>query len=152
MMCLPLKPFKVEREWEHAGLKCTVVLAREGGHRCGYVRVGASHPAFGKDYNDVDVDVHGGLTFGAVEPCAHENGTGYWFGFDCAHCGDSFYAPVFDESWGKEAKTSWLHHKKFSDEWREKHGTSVADTEHWWTEDEVVAETERLAVQLAAMR
>lgn len=28
-MCLPVKPFKIEAEWEHHGLKCAVVLARE---------------------------------------------------------------------------------------------------------------------------
>ena len=40
-MCLPNAEnvFKVESEWEHAGLECAVVVAVKGGHRCGYVRV-----------------------------------------------------------------------------------------------------------------
>src|SRR6516164_5088182 len=93
IMCLPVKPFAVEREWPHMGLLCAVVMAREGGHRCGYVRVGPVHPDHGKKYDDVDVDVHGGLTFGEIEPCAHEDGQGFWFGFDCAHCDDAAFDP-----------------------------------------------------------
>ena len=142
-MCLPLKPFKVEREWEHAGLKCAVTLGREGGFRCGYVRVPPSHPSHGKGYNDVEVDVHGGLTFGREEPCAHDDGTGYWFGFDCAHCYDASTPPVMDPAWGESARRIWEidHDPKYAG----------GAEEHYWEHDEVVAECERLAEQLAAM-
>jgi hypothetical protein len=37
-MCLPVNPYKIEREWKAFGLSCAVVLAREASHRCGYVR------------------------------------------------------------------------------------------------------------------
>ena len=92
-MCLPVTPFKVEREWEHAGLKCAVVQAREAGNRCGYVRVPPTHSLHGKDYDAPDVNVHGGLTFSEVEPCVEGDGTGWWFGFDCAHLGDAYNDP-----------------------------------------------------------
>src|SRR5258708_4716544 len=93
-MCLPVKPYKIEREWKHAGLSCAVVLAREAAHRCGYVRVPPGHPMFGKGYDDPDVDVHGGLTFAELEPCKeHEGGQGWWFGFDCHHFNDMGYDP-----------------------------------------------------------
>ena len=70
-MCLPVNPFKVEREWEHAGLKCAVVQAREASHRCAYVRVPPTHPLHGKDYDhaEADLNVHGGITFAQAEPC-----------------------------------------------------------------------------------
>lgn len=97
-MCLPVTPFKIEREWEHAGLKCAVVMAREAGHRCGYVRVPPSHPLHGKDYETPNVEVHGGLTFAEQEPCAHDDGQGWWFGFDCAHCMDLTTDPGADFS------------------------------------------------------
>jgi hypothetical protein len=32
-MCLPLTPYKIEREWKHAGLSCAVV---QGGYRAQY--------------------------------------------------------------------------------------------------------------------
>jgi hypothetical protein len=127
-MCLPVKPFAVEKEWEHAGLKCAVVLARENEHRCGYVRVPPGHPCHGIDYNVPDVSVHGGLTFGAIEPCEHEDGKGYWFGFDCAHSGDVSYAPGFAPSW------------------------RGPDSGHYWELGEVADETEQLAEQLAKLQ
>ena len=129
-MCLPLKPFAVEREWPHMGLLCAVVMNMEGGHRCGYVRVGPSRPDHGKYYNDVDVSVHGGLTFGELEPCAHEDGQGFWFGFDCAHCDDAAFDP-------KGAMNKYNIH---------------ALNLHYWTTEEVVRETNTLAEQLAHRR
>ena len=137
-MCLPVQPYKVEREWEHSGLKCAVVQAREGAHRCGYVRVPPGHPMHGKHYDAPEVDVHGGLTFAEEDPCSHEDGRGYWFGFDCAHAGDSMYEPG-------APRRSTFSHLEFA---------MLGDDglgEHYWTQPEVEAETERLAQQFAAM-
>lgn len=49
---------------EETGARCTV---RRGplGSWCGYVGLRPNHPAAGKDYNDLDIDVHGDLTYGA---------------------------------------------------------------------------------------
>lgn len=129
-MCLPIKPFKVEREWESFGLKCAVVLQQEHGHRCGYVRVPPTHKLYGIDYNDLHFDVHGGLTFGDKEPCEHEDGVGWWFGFDCAHFGDAMFEPDSDLA------------IKFN------HGL-ITPQFHYWTQSEVESETERLAAMLS---
>ena len=43
--------YVVEKEFEHAGLKCVVVMQRMA-HRCGYVGVNKDHPLYGKDYED----------------------------------------------------------------------------------------------------
>lgn len=57
--------------------------------RCGYCAVPSSHPAFGKDYIDVNIDVHGGLTYGR-DRCPMRAADGlWWFGFDCAHSYDT---------------------------------------------------------------
>lgn len=139
-MCLPNAEhvFKVEREWESSGLLCAVVQGREGGNRCGYVRVSPSHPDHGKEYDDVDVDVHGGLTYAALEPCTdHADGQGYWFGFDCAHLGDASYDP--NNLPGHEIAFR-AKYPEFTEHNR---------SEHFWSEQEVIAETERLARQLA---
>lgn len=141
-MCLPVKPFKVEREWSFAGLLCAVVQAREGGHRCGYVRVPAGHPMHGKSYEDPNVEVHGGLTFAEIEPCEHEDGTGYWFGFDCAHSGDANYDP----------DNLPAHEVEFRRKYPELHTSAYRLSEHFWTQAEVERETERLAEQLAAVQ
>jgi hypothetical protein len=142
-MCLPVKPYKVEREWKHLGLSCAVVQNRQAQTRCGYVRVPPGHPAYGKDYNDLDVDVHGGLTFAALEPCTeHEDGQGYWLGFDCAHSGDDMCDPDADmESLPNDVKRLIEIHRSFR----------LREVEHYWTEPEVASECERLAEQLVEM-
>jgi hypothetical protein len=68
------------RNWKAHGLDCAVA---RGMSLCGYVRVPEGHPAERKHYDDVEVDVHGGLTF----RCKAKEG-GSWFGFDTGHAGD----------------------------------------------------------------
>jgi hypothetical protein len=70
-------------EWE--------VTSNNLGYRCGYVRVPPGHPWHGKDYDSIDAEVHGGLTF--AEPDEHCGKGGpddaWWVGFDAAHAGDA---------------------------------------------------------------
>ena len=108
------KPSITEKEWVHSGLRCKVVFVFQS-HRCGYVAVPKDNPAYNKNYDDVSVDVHGGLTYGSLE----ENE--FWLGFDCAHAGDRTLGSMLHTEWN----------------------------EHFWTTDEVVEETNRLAEQLA---
>ncbi len=148
-MCLPLKPFKIEREWEHAGLTCAVVQGCEGQHRCGYVRVPPNHPLHSMGYEEPNVEVHGGLTFAELEPCTeHPDGQGWWFGFDCAHFMDASYDPNFDPT---QATTQEARKRiAFNLELNEKYPLHLSNEgEHYWTQAEVEAETERLAEQLA---
>lgn len=59
------------------------------GSWCGYVGVFHDHPAYNKDYNDLenDIQVHGGITFaGKVHEWGH--GNLWWLGFDTGHCND----------------------------------------------------------------
>ena len=65
---------------------------------CGYVGVGPDHPLHGVQYDDVDVDVHGGLTYSDAcqgeichVPWPNREHDIWWLGFDCAHYMD--YAP-----------------------------------------------------------
>lgn len=73
----------------------------------GYVRVPDGHPWFGLDYDDIDVEVHGGLTFARAG----------WIGFDTLHSGD-----VWPGSDYTSRPTSWDIHwtsEKVADEARE---------------------------------
>lgn len=92
-MCLLIaieRPEDILATGKHLGFEWAV--AHNGmGYRCGYVRVPLGHPWHGKSYNDLDVDVHGGLSFAEPdEPC---DGPGtdadWWLGFDCAHAFDA---------------------------------------------------------------
>lgn len=89
-----------KKQWmdEATGYPCLIVRNR-GGALCGYVGVPYGHPCFQADYNQVDVDVHGGLTFADYcDPNADESrhichktdgdDRVWWLGFDCAHYGD----------------------------------------------------------------
>lgn len=82
-------------DFRHAGFPC--LLHRNGhlGHWCGYVGVPPGHPAHGKGYEDIDVEVHGGLTYAhrCEPPICHVAQPGepdqlWWLGFDAAHCWD----------------------------------------------------------------
>lgn len=81
---------RLEKTWmTEAGLTAAVVV-QDHGSRCGYVGVPKGHAASGKSYNELDVDVHGGLTYSDVntEYPAPSDGL-WWFGYDCAHFGDA---------------------------------------------------------------
>jgi hypothetical protein len=100
-----------EKEWEHAGLSCTVIFTKMGeikSHRCGYVRVTESHPLFEVHYNNfgnqINIDtindiyeVHGGVTFSGTSKNYEK---GWWIGFDCAHLEDRKHPDY--EKWANE--------------------------------------------------
>lgn len=91
------EPDKVVWIDEATDLDCMIVRNSLGA-LCGYAAVAPGHPFYGKDYDDVDVSVHGGLTYGArcqegqpeAEGVCHVPQPGrpadvFWFGFDTAH-------------------------------------------------------------------
>lgn len=92
-MCLGIvarDPHRLLARGEHAGHEWQVVH-NDRGHRCGYVKVSPGHPWHGKHYDDIEAEIHGGLTFSEDdEPCPLDGpDDGYWVGFDCAHAGDA---------------------------------------------------------------
>jgi hypothetical protein len=80
--------------FEHLGIKCLVyrVVKQDGpdhffgGHFCGYCLLPDGHPWTGKEINDIDAVVHGGVTFNHSEEMGPLKGA--LVGFDCAHSGD----------------------------------------------------------------
>jgi hypothetical protein len=100
----------------------------------GYVILPKGHPSEGKNYDDIKIDVHGGLTFGERlnKKDAHwlpadlvEEADGRsMYGFDCAHLNDS---------------TNF-------------NGIPHSDNEHYWTADEVEAEVRSMIKQFQRKR
>lgn len=102
-----------KKQWldDVTGYPCLIVRNPLGA-LCGYVGVNAKHPCYDQDYDNVDVDVHGGLTFSnpcqkytaenmhlgpieqmQAEAICHlvendEDDNIWWLGFDCAHLHD----------------------------------------------------------------
>lgn len=88
-----LEPNRIDSEYK--GYPCLALRNTHMLNWCGYVGVPKGHPFYGKHYDEVEVDVHGGLTFAG--PCnaniCHTPKSGktddvWWLGFDCAHAWD----------------------------------------------------------------
>ena len=136
------------------GLDCMAHRNRSGAW-CGYVGVPAGHPAYGQDYDNVDVDCHGGLTFAAgcqetgdpAHGICHVPQEGrpaevWWLGFDCAHFKMRPYGGAGKGKQRREENLGFeLTHGPTS-------STTSASTAHL---DAVVAETTQLAEQLAQL-
>jgi hypothetical protein len=89
----------------------------------GYVIVPESHPWFGKDYDEIEVEIHGGLTYGC-----HEGRVG----FDTAHAWDDWSYEALAEIGGS---TEYVHHYN--------------DAENFWDLEKLTREVESLALQAA---
>jgi len=81
--------FELEKAWVTAsGLPAVIIRVEFAAkHRCGYVGLPEGHPLFNANYEEVDAEVHGGLTYGdkcATYPMPTTAPT-KWFGFDCGH-------------------------------------------------------------------
>jgi hypothetical protein len=86
-------------EWRFSGTpRLAMLIVRNSmGALCGYVGVPPGHPWHGKQYGEVDADVHGGLTYS--DACVEggkichvalpgEPEEVWWQGFDCGHSFD----------------------------------------------------------------
>lgn len=91
------EPDRVEWRCSPSGLACLIVRNADRGFLCGYVGVPPGHPDHGRDFYDVNVEVHGGLTYSdrcqdggkiCYVPRAGEPVDVWWLGFDCWHAGD----------------------------------------------------------------
>lgn len=61
-----------------------------GTHPCSYIRVPDENKFYGKDYDDIPLDCHCGLTFSAMFPNEDYKrndvfSNGFWIGWDYAH-------------------------------------------------------------------
>lgn len=79
-------------EGEHEGFPLLAVRQPNHGAWCGYVAVPPGHPWHGQD---MDAEVHGGITYGDTcrgdvchIPKPGEPEDVFWVGFDCVHGGD----------------------------------------------------------------
>lgn len=87
------RDYMLEKDFIECGFRC-VIIGTYMGHRCGYLAIPQGHELYGKHYDDIDVEVHGGLTFSAESDTneiyypAKTNEKVWWIGFDCAHFGD----------------------------------------------------------------
>lgn len=155
------EPDKIQ--WVSEDLDCLMVRNHFGAW-CGYVGVPREHPAYRAEYMDLEVDVHGGLTFADTcssegdEPSAgicHVPFAGrphdvFWLGFDCGHAFDfqpglhSVERKVMPDLLRSYGKMDYDHEAAMA-------SRDVWGTERYRTAAYVKGEVEALARQLAAM-
>lgn len=109
------RSYVVEKIFDYKGYKCAVVM-QDMGHRCGYVGVPKGHELYGKDYTDIDIECHGGLTYSTFEvgssyPIQEDNEL-WWFGWDYAHYGDGLDFDGIAKNFDKE---TYYRIRKFND-------------------------------------
>jgi hypothetical protein len=86
-----MKKYIIEKDFIVDGFRC-VVVGIYMGHRCGYIAIPKGNELYGKDYDEINIDIHGGLTYAEYSENDYPVKTDenlYWIGFDCAHCGDA---------------------------------------------------------------
>lgn len=86
-----IREYIVEKDFIECGFRC-VVVGHTMGHRCGYLAIPQGHELYGVEYDNINVEVHGGLTYSNESdeysyPVATDEKV-WWIGFDCAHFGD----------------------------------------------------------------
>jgi hypothetical protein len=71
-----------------------ILVMRGPFHLCAYLGVPKDHPLAGFGYDDLPMQVHGGLTFGSEGKKNWPEGW-YWYGWDYGHSGD--YCTYYDD-------------------------------------------------------
>lgn len=96
------EPDRVQWVDDFTGYDC-LIKRNHSGVFCGYVAIPISHPMYGKFYDDVEVAVHGGLTYSdecdgypdtGICHVSKDDDKAWWLGFDCAHAGDLMPATI----------------------------------------------------------
>ena len=77
-----------EVDFKYRDYHCKIGRSGLSGALCGYIQIPNGHPWYEKHYDNIDITVHGGLTFGGFSALIQGNKIGYLIGFDCAHSGD----------------------------------------------------------------
>ena len=66
-----------------------IIINNKGWYPCCYLGIPLNHPLTNKNYNDIPLQCHGGLTFGKVGEDGSLLPSGkYWLGWDYGHCDD----------------------------------------------------------------
>lgn len=96
-----------------------------GSHPCAYVEIPADNKIFGKHYDDLDINVHGGLTYSNSYLRGISEGINTWFiGWDYAHYNDYSYYDCLQK---EEFTSLFENNKKWTTEEIFEHVRSVIE-------------------------
>lgn len=125
------KDRKVEVLYKATYKGYTFYVLSLGTHPTAYVKLPVGHPYYFKDYNDIDIDVHGGLTYSSDHLFIDVGVSieGWFIGWDYAHWGDYIGYFIDDEILSKDN-----------------------DKQKKWTTDEIIQECLDVIEQLEKVR
>lgn len=86
-----MREYKIEKEFIIDEFRC-VIIGQKMGHRCGYIEIPADHKYYCVEYDDVNIEVHGGWTYSEYtynNYPTEASSKSWWIGFDCGHFGDT---------------------------------------------------------------
>ena len=109
--------FVIEKDWTTKVGYRAVVIITPMGHRCGYVGVPVGNQHHGKKYDDVPVNVHGGLTYSTGKsdyPVPSDDL--WWLGYDCLHVGDAPDPELRSDKYKKMYASGMLSETIFEDD------------------------------------
>ncbi len=95
------------------------IIMRGPASLCAYVGISVDHPLAGKNYDDLPIRAHGGLTYSREGGDNYPAGY-YWYGWDYAHGGD--YCFYYDKEplagrYSQSKDTKWLVEEVIEDSW-----------------------------------
>lgn len=96
-----------EKRFEYKGFPC-VVLFMSHGYRCGYVGVQKNNKYFGKNYEEIPVDCHCGLTYSENQLFGQDDADTWWIGFDCGHACDGYDVDAIEKYFEKDKEVMKL--------------------------------------------
>lgn len=82
------------------------IIMRGPASLCAYIGIPASHPLAGRDYDDIPLDVHGGLTFAHTGDGLRPEGM-FWYGWDYGHSGDKSFYDLDYPQFHRPESTAW---------------------------------------------
>ena len=100
---------KLEILYDNKYLGYRYIILNLGTHPTAYIEIPKGHKLNGQDYDDIDLNVHGGLTYSRHELLGIDS-ENWYIGWDYAHCDD--YAG-YELNMPKELRT---HSKKWTTE------------------------------------
>ena len=92
MIYKPEREAQILAEGEYKGYH--FVIVSYGTHPCAYVEIPKDNPLYKKDYEDIDISCHCGLTFSDDLTHVRTDLTGWFIGWDYAHVGDYIGSPT----------------------------------------------------------
>ena len=107
------KDRKVLENSEYNGYKFWIISY--GSHPCAYVELNKEHPYYGKcncDAYDLDINVHGGITYGNYGLGSTVSNEHFILGWDYNHFNDYNYN---DEKYGLTSGKKWTTEEIFED-------------------------------------